>query len=77
MSQAQGVLGFFQVPEKVHSFAKCSNAESLGLALAALILSVMGVGFFPLTVLPKLLTWELVSWRTQEQKESNARVLMR
>lgn len=54
MSQAQSIFGLFWVPEKVHGFCKpFESCESLGLALASLIPSLMGVGCF-LAKAPKL-----------------------
>lgn len=44
------------------------RCELLGLSLASLILAGMGVGFFPLMVLPKFLTWEPVPWRMPKAK---------
>lgn len=46
LSQDDGILGFFQAPEKVHGFAKCSNAGCYWGLLSPLFL--VGEGFFPI-----------------------------
>lgn len=48
LSQAHGIFGSFQAPEKVQLCKVLKYCVSLRIAVTFLILLVMGVGFFPL-----------------------------